>query len=212
MLSIATSIDTSDLSGLSDLSDLGALVGSRICHDLISPLGAIGNGVELIALSGLDQTPEMALIAESVESASARIRFFRVAFGAAADEQSIGAPEIGAILEALDRSGRHRVVWRAGGGPRREVKLAFLVVLCIESALPWGGTITAERDGASWRITGEADRAKIDPTLWTALGDVGAVLNVSSSEVEFPLARDGAARLGRRLGIEIAETGVTVTF
>ena len=63
--------------------DLTALVGSRICHDLISPLGAIGNGLELLQLSGLPQGPEWALIAESVENASARIRFFRIAYGAA---------------------------------------------------------------------------------------------------------------------------------
>ena len=187
-------------------------MGSRICHDLISPLGAIGNGVELIALSGQEQTPEIALIAESVESANARIRFFRVAFGAAADEQTIGAQEIGAIFDALDRSGRHRIAWRAGGGARREVKLAFLVILCIESALPWGGTIVAERTDDGWRITGRAERAKIDPALWSALADLGAPLEVSSAEVEFPLARDSAARLGRDLQVALAETAVAVTF
>jgi histidine phosphotransferase ChpT len=63
--------------------ELTSLIGSRICHDLISPLGAIGNGVELLAMSEVAKGPEMSLIAESVENANARIRFFRVAFGAA---------------------------------------------------------------------------------------------------------------------------------
>ncbi|CRK74395.1 hypothetical protein [Nereida ignava] len=54
--------------------DLSALVGSRICHDLISPLGAIANGVELMALTGAEQTPEMLLIAESVEAAVTKVR------------------------------------------------------------------------------------------------------------------------------------------
>ena len=130
--------------------DLGALVGSRICHDLISPLGAIGNGVELIALSGVDDTPEMALIAESVENANARIRFFRVAFGAAEVEQTIGAQEVAAVIEGLGRTGRHRIDWTAGGGPRIEVKLVFLVILCISSAMPWGGTIRVRSTGEDW--------------------------------------------------------------
>jgi histidine phosphotransferase ChpT len=208
-VSIAPSADASNVA---DLTDLGALVGSRICHDLISPLGAIGNGVELIALSGIEQTPEIALIAESVQSANARIRFFRVAFGVAAEEQTIGMQEIQAIFDALDRSGRHRIEWRAGGGARREVKLGFLVILCIETALPWGGTIKAERDGTGWRIAGRADRTKIDHALWSALADPTAPLAVSSAEVEFPLARDSAARLGRPLVVALAETGVTVTF
>ena len=61
--------------------DLSALIGSRICHDLINPLGAIANGVELIALTVAEQTPEMLLFAESVEAANARIEFFRLAYG-----------------------------------------------------------------------------------------------------------------------------------
>jgi len=52
--------------------DLTALIGSRICHDLISPLGAIGNGVELLQLSGMGDSPEMALISESVTNANLR--------------------------------------------------------------------------------------------------------------------------------------------
>jgi histidine phosphotransferase ChpT len=192
--------------------DLGALVGSRICHDLISPLGAIGNGVELIALSGMDDTPEMALIAESVENANARIRFFRVAFGAAEAEQTIGAQEIAAIVEGLGRTGRHHIDWSAGGGPRIEVKLVFLVVLCISSAMPWGGTITVGRTGEGWRVAGVADRLKVDRALWEALCAPRAPLAVSSAEVEFPLARATAARLGRVLAVETGTTGIAVTF
>jgi histidine phosphotransferase ChpT len=193
-------------------TDLGALVGSRICHDLISPLGAIGNGVELIALSGMDDTPEMALIAESVENANARIRFFRVAFGAAEAEQTIGAQEIAAIVEGLGRTGRHQIDWTAGGGPRIEVKLVFLVTLCIASAMPWGGTITVCRTGESWNVSGAADRLKIDRALWDALADPGVSLSVSSAEVEFPLARATAARLRRSLTVEAAATEIEVTF
>ena len=54
--------------------DLAALVGSRICHDLISPIGAIGNGVELLSLTDGDTGAEMDLINESVQNANARIR------------------------------------------------------------------------------------------------------------------------------------------
>jgi histidine phosphotransferase ChpT len=192
--------------------DIGALVGSRICHDLISPLGAIGNGVELIALSGMDDTPEMALIAESVENANARIRFFRVAFGAAEAEQTIGAQEIAAIVEGLGRTGRHQIDWSAGGGPRVEVKLAFLLVLCISSAMPWGGTITVRRFGEIWRVAGASERMKLDRVLWDALSEPGVPLSVSSAEVEFPLARATAARIGRTLAVEAANSEITVTF
>ena len=60
---------------MQDKPDLAALIGSRICHDLISPIGAIGNGVELMMMDGTAKTPELALIAESVANANARIRY-----------------------------------------------------------------------------------------------------------------------------------------
>ena len=88
-----------------DDPDLAALLGSRICHDLISPLGAIGNGVELMLLEGGRHSPEMALISESVAHASARIRFFRVAFGTGSAEQRMGRPEVASILTDITRAG-----------------------------------------------------------------------------------------------------------
>ena len=63
--------------------NIAALIRSRICHDLISPIGAIGNGVELLTMSAsAGGSPELDLIADSVHNANARIRFFRIAYGA----------------------------------------------------------------------------------------------------------------------------------
>lgn len=67
--------------------DIASLVGSRICHDLISPIGAISNGVELIGMTQGTDGAEMSLINDSVQNANARIRFFRVAYGSATPEQ-----------------------------------------------------------------------------------------------------------------------------
>jgi len=88
---------------MTDRPDLNALVGSRICHDLISPIGAIGNGVELLQMESAAQGPELALISESVTNANARIRFFRIAFGAAGRDQRIGRSEVAGILADLYR-------------------------------------------------------------------------------------------------------------
>ncbi|MSP89576.1 MAG: hypothetical protein EXQ92_12320 [Alphaproteobacteria bacterium] len=60
------------------------LLMSRVCHDLISPVGAVVNGVELIEDGGADMTDDaMALIAKSARQASRRLQFFRMAYGAA---------------------------------------------------------------------------------------------------------------------------------
>ena len=54
---------------------LAELISSRLCHDLVNPLGAIGNGVELIDMTGSVRGPEMALIRDAVRDAQARLRY-----------------------------------------------------------------------------------------------------------------------------------------
>ena len=97
------------------VEDLNALVGSRICHNLISPLGAISNGVELLNMTGANTAPEVALIAESVENANARIRYFRVAFGATNEAASFSHGEAVSILKDAYKSSRTSVSWRVSG-------------------------------------------------------------------------------------------------
>ncbi|MFT7107938.1 MAG: histidine phosphotransferase ChpT [Yoonia sp.] len=82
----------------------------RICRDLISPIGAIGNGVELLSLTDGDTGFEMELIDASVQNASARIRHFRIAFGAASKEQTVRRSDILSILSANARGGRFNYV------------------------------------------------------------------------------------------------------
>jgi hypothetical protein len=120
-----------------------ALIASRICHDLISPIGAIGNGVELLTMeSGSAVRPELALISASVANANARIRLFRIAFGAATGDQRIARNEVLSILTDLGHAGRITYAWTSHGDlSRREVRLVFLLVLCLETVLPYGGRV-----------------------------------------------------------------------
>lgn len=108
------------VSVLNQPADLGSLIGSRICHDLISPIGAINNGLELLAMSGDAEGPEIGLIGESVGSASARIRFFRIAFGTAGD-QMVGSAEVAAILRDLYAPSRIDIVWQMGAAQPRSL-------------------------------------------------------------------------------------------
>ncbi|MGH1329569.1 MAG: histidine phosphotransferase family protein [Paracoccaceae bacterium] len=193
--------------------DLTALLGSRICHDLISPLGAISNGVELLAMSGMGNSPEMALIAESVTNANARIRFFRVAFGAAAEGQMISAREIRDILHGMTAGSRFEVEWLIDEDtPRREAKLALLVIQCFETAMPWGGKVSVLRDGETWTMSGVADRTKIEPDLWEVLSNPMSAHDVSAAQIQFLLAPLSAAEMGRKLTVLTSEQGATFRF
>ncbi|MGR3660227.1 MAG: histidine phosphotransferase family protein [Paracoccaceae bacterium] len=123
-----------------DTQDLVDLVGSRICHDLISPIGAISNGVELLTMNGDRGGPEIDLIAESVDSANARIRYFRIAFGAVSSKQKFSATETRAILRDISRGGKIVYDWQPNEDvPRSDVKLVFLLLQCFETAMPRGG-------------------------------------------------------------------------
>lgn len=193
--------------------DLAALVGSRLCHDLISPLGAIGNGVELLGMTGAGSavSPELQLIAEAVANANARVKFFRVAFGQAGAEQRLGRPEIVALLADLAHGGRLSYEWHAEGDqPRREVKLAFLAALCLEAALPWGGRVTIGRTAGRWQLQASARRTKPDAGLWTMLD--GAPGQPAPAQVQFALLPLELARQGRRAEWEIGETGGAIWF
>lgn len=195
-----------------DPPDLVALIGSRICHDLISPLGAIGNGVELLMMSGAVAGPEIALIAESVTNANARIRFFRISFGAATPGQAVARSEVRSILDDMTRGGRLKIDWDvAGDAARSDVKLAFLALQCLESALPFGGRIRVTNDGDLWRIGAQAPKLKLDPALWARLegaetGEVGA------AQVQFALLPSELARQGRRLALQTDETAITLCY
>ncbi len=200
---------------MDDRAVLAALVGSRLCHDLISPIGAIQNGLELVSLagSGGDTGPEMALIQDSCDSASARIRFFRVAFGSASDTKAIGASEVAATFEATTRIGRVKADWQiAERLPRTDVQLAFLAFMCAESALPLGGSVVMTRQGGVTTVRGEGARIKADPETWGLLAGSGTLAQVTPAQVQFALLSTLARDRNVRLLAEPTEDAVTITI
>ena len=198
---------------MQDKPDFAALIASRICHDLISPIGAIGNGVELLAMAGHSSGPELALISESVANANARIRFFRISFGAAGVDQRIARAEIAQLLADLGRSGRITFAWESSVDvPRREARLAFLLLQCLESALAYGGTVQVIEDVGSWTILAEATRLRLDPALWEVLTEPHAPTDIGAGQVHFGLVPEELARQGRRLVTEIGQTTIRLRF
>ncbi len=193
--------------------DLVALVGSRICHDLISPLGAINNGVELLDLSGLPLTPELSLIMESAENANARIRFFRVAYGTAAPGQMISWAEITGTLAAITRAGRLSYYWEVEDEqPKPEVRAVFLLLQCLETAMPFGGEIHVRRSGETWKVEGESVRLSVDRGLWGGLLNGKGHGSVDAARVQFALLPQALGRLGRTLHVSFRPDAIVAEF
>jgi histidine phosphotransferase ChpT len=198
---------------MTERTDLSALVSSRICHDLISPIGAIGNGVELLVMDASTTSPEMELISDSVSNANARIRFFRIAFGTASPDARMSIGEAKLILSDLENAGRNRFVWTGESDlSRREVKLVFLIILCLETALAYGGTIKIERLDGRWNVYAQGDKLNIDPQVWGLLADQNTKASVLPAHVQFLLLPDEVQRQHRRLTTEIGSTEIRFTF
>ena len=193
-------------------SDLASLIGSRICHDLISPIGAIGNGIELLSMAGAAAGPEMELISESVRNANDRIRFYRIAFGQASSDQAVSRSEAIAILAGNYDQSRLQVTWDLTVDCRRdEVKAAFLAILCLESSLPYGGTVHVARPGTEWVISGKSDKLKPVPEAIAALDGSESYL-ASPAMVQFSLLPAAIEGLNRRLLVSEQSNTLVFTF
>lgn len=192
---------------MQDKPDLGALIASRICHDLIGPIGAIGNGVELLGMEEGTMRPELALISESAAHAQARIRFFRISFGVANADQRISRSEVLSVLADLARGGRLSYGWTSAPDlAKQEVRLVFLLLLCVETALAYGGEVRINHDGARWSIVAEAPRLKVDPALWEVLSDLHPPAEIGAGQVHFALVPEALAQQSRRLVTKIGTT------
>ncbi|MFN3620991.1 histidine phosphotransferase family protein [Sphingorhabdus sp.] len=139
--------------------DFASLLCSRLCHDLLSPVGAMNNGLELLAD---ENDPEMRqrcmdLLAESAKAAADKLKFFRLAFGAAGGFGSdVDPKEARLVIEPLvTSSGRTALEWAVPAQmmPKRAVKILLNLVLLANDALVRGGTLFV---GAETR-TGEQE-------------------------------------------------------
>lgn len=195
------------------MTNINALLGSRICHDLINPLGAIGNGIELLELSGVSSGPELSLVSESVENATAKVKYLRLAFGDAQADQIVPRRDILSIFDALARGGRTSYSWDVPNDPNRlDVRTALLSVMCVESALPLGGDIEIKLDDGMWSVRAQHERLSLDPDLWVPLSKGMTPNGLAAAQVHFAILPAMAAEAGRSLSLDHGADWVKVTF
>ncbi len=129
--------------------DLAALLCSRVCHDIISPVGAINNGLELLEEGGSDEDA-MRLIKQSAVNASARLQFARIAFGAAGSAgMLIDTGDAEAVATAFIKNEKPTFEWKGTRVllPKNKVKLLLNLILIANGCIPRGGKIVVELAG-----------------------------------------------------------------
>ena len=155
--------------------DLASLLCSRLCHDLMSPVGALNNGIELLAD---EQDPDMRakcleLLADSARASANKLKFFRLAFGAAGGfGEDVDTHEAEAALEGVFGAERRiELGWVVSEGklPKGAVKLLLNLSLLAGDALVRGGRLDVgaeTRDGEiELAVRAEGPRILLDPVL-----------------------------------------------
>ena len=188
--------------------DLAALVSARLCHDLISPMGAIGNGLELLQMSPGTAGPELALINDSLATALAKLRFYRVAFGPADEQARQSFEEAATITDAMFQ-GRFTVAWEAEGAdmPRPVARLIYLAVLCLEKSLPMGGRVRVRVGADGIGLVVEGRRTAPPAELWAHVTRGAAVPDLRPDGVQFALLAQALPATGHRIDAAFSESG-----
>ena len=183
--------------------DLASLLCSRLCHDLMSPVGALNNGVELLAD---EQDPDMRdrclqLLADSARTTANKLKFFRLAFGAAGGfGEEVDTSEARAALEGLFSSeGKIELGWMVADAKlsKGATKLLLNLALIAGDSLVRGGRLDIGAEsagGTEIAIRAEGPRIALDPAIRDALTDGGE--DVEPRTAGAWLARSLAAHAG----------------
>jgi histidine phosphotransferase ChpT len=153
-----------------DPLELAALLCSRVCHDLISPVGAIVNGLEVMEDNADEETKTFALelIKKSTASASARLQFCRLAFGAAGSAGAqIDTGDAESVARGFLEDGKTKLDWsvpRVLLGKNR-VKLLLNLLIIAGQAIPRGGNLSVQPEGngdmMGFRITANGPNSRV---------------------------------------------------
>ncbi len=207
------SLDTSGL-------EMASLLCSRLCHDLLSPVGALSNGLELLAD---EKDPEMRkrcfeLLEQSAKISADKLKFFRLAFGAAGGfGELVPVDEPRSLVDALiGNNGRITANWALGAPalPKTAVKVLLNLSMIAIEALVRGGTldIGAElREGASEIVIRAAGpKIAFDPVIGRALDGSLAPGELSSRTAPAFMLYQLAASTGGGLQFALSEDALVM--
>src|SRR6202522_4886556 len=157
-----------------DALELAALLCSRVCHDLISPVGAIVNGLEVLDDNPKPEDREFALdlIRKSAKTASARLQFCRLAFGAAGSAGAqIDLGDAQNMARGHIEDGKTTITWNLPRLllPKNRVKLLLNMMVIAQQTIPRGGALTGhaigEGDGAGFRVAASGLNARMPQNI-----------------------------------------------
>lgn len=159
-------------------TSLSALLCARICHDLISPVGALGTAIEILDDESNVEMHEdaMSLVRTSSRQASAKLKFLRLAFGAAGSAPGvIPTSEITKLANDMFADAKPDLVWNidSDGIDKNRARILLNLIMLAVQAAPRGGTVTISRhgqgDGANFVLVSRGPKVRLDIAVSKAL-------------------------------------------
>ena len=202
-----------------DALELAALLCSRVCHDLISPVGAIVNGLEVLDDNPKPEDRDFALdlIRKSAKTASARLQFCRLAFGAAGSSGAqIDLGDAQNMARGHIEDGKTTIAWNLPRLllPKNRVKLLLNMMVIAQQTIPRGGTLTVDPIGEgetmSFRVTATGLNARLPQNIADLLA-AAAASGVDAHAVQPHYTRLLAEACGLKVGLRCEGEAVVVT-
>jgi histidine phosphotransferase ChpT len=181
------------------------LLCSRLCHDLVGPVGAVNNGVELVEEMGAAEAGDaFELVADSGRLAASRLKLFRLAYGAAGSEPGVSFEVAQTALAAWFARSKIKVAWQAPAWPDPPTGIAKLLLnvgLLAEEALPQGGSLQIAGAAPTLLVRASGKAAALKPEARAALAGSVAVDALTPRSVQGYITGRFAEHFGFRLDI-----------
>lgn len=173
----ATSATPSPRNAAPDAMELAALLTSKVCHDLISPIGAVNNGLEVLTDENSADMRDFAmdLIQKSAEQASAKLKFCRMAYGAgSAAGSEINLDDAGAVASGFFQTEKMTINWNAPNEniAKDSVKLLLNLAVIASAAIPRGGVldVSVQTEPMAFTLRSTGMNARVPAGAMEAIG------------------------------------------
>ena len=201
-----------------DALDLAALLCSRVCHDVISPVGAINNGLEVLEDEADEQTRVFALelIRKSARQASAKLQFARLAFGAAGSAGAqIDLRDAENVARGILEGDKVTLEWAGAAGPlpKNRVKLLLNLLLVAVSTIPRGGRVSVAVEvepRTAFTLTSTGLNARVPQGLEALLAGAAPAQGIDAHSIQPYYAHRLAEAAGMSVTIGTEGDGIVI--
>ncbi|MEM9495505.1 MAG: histidine phosphotransferase family protein [Pseudomonadota bacterium] len=200
-----------------DALALSALLSSRVCHDLINPVGAIGSGLEVLDDASMDASMHeaaMDLVRTGAQKAIALLSYARLAYGAAGGYGAeISLEDAQKALTGVYDAAKADLDWRLGAGyaAKENVKVLLILGYAAADCVPRGGEVLVSGEPAAFEIVARGKKVLLNDDFVRALGgDVHEIMpKYAPAHIASRLVADAGGKISARLEDDVVTFSAT---